>query len=272
MNKHKNITLDNINQIKGEMKECLKYFTKWWDASVALRKDKEHTEWAKYFVCQKMYNKNLWIQVPGGFLFFAHCLLKNDKSVKCVPFLYSNQSSLESHFSQMRARRADTLQGYITGLASIGGIKTNKALTMHHNKMYTHWNICNGQWCVCGIFKIIQSAIRKSACLFQEIWNVIWENCWFHSQKDTAMQLSGISHKEYKVKPMRHGLYWKQFTNYYSVQKDFLGHINWNYTIQEFIYACQKSIAKIMHLFCETCIASDRGSLFFELMVLYYLP
>ena len=36
----------------------------------------------------------------------------------------------------MRARRADTPQGYIPGLASIGSIKTNKALTMHHNKMY----------------------------------------------------------------------------------------------------------------------------------------
>ena len=56
MNKHKNITLDNIDQIKGEMEECLEYFAKWRDASVALRKDKEHTEWAKYFVCQKTYN------------------------------------------------------------------------------------------------------------------------------------------------------------------------------------------------------------------------
>lgn len=73
----------------------------------------------------------------AGFFYFARQVLESDKTIKFVSFLFSNQSSLESHFSQMRGRNADTPQAYVLAIGSLESIKTHGTLNMHSNKMYS---------------------------------------------------------------------------------------------------------------------------------------
>ena len=88
----------------------------------------------RYCISAITFN-NLRIQVVGFFK-FARSILKADHTIWNVPFLYSNQSSLESHFSQMRARGSDSPQKYITGITALETTKMANTLSLHSNKCY----------------------------------------------------------------------------------------------------------------------------------------
>ena len=132
MNKEKSLTLENIDACEAEIKDSLKYFSDWRKACI-LNKSKDK-EWEKACISAVTFN-NLRIQAVG-FFSFARRILKLDTIIWNVPFLYSNQSSLESHFSQMRARGSDSPQKYISGIAAIETAKMAKSLSLHKNKWY----------------------------------------------------------------------------------------------------------------------------------------
>ena len=90
MNKQKSVTLENIDVYEAVMKESLEYFSKWRQAAIS--KKKEDKEWEKACISAVTFN-NLRVQVVGFFK-FARNILKMDKTIWNVPFLYSNQSSL----------------------------------------------------------------------------------------------------------------------------------------------------------------------------------
>jgi len=130
MNKTQNITLNNIDELEAEMKVCLKYFETWREST--LKRKNLDKDWEKGCVSGQTFN-NLRIQI-AGFFQYARYILNEDNSVDFVPFLYSNQSSLESHFSQMRAKGADTPQKYIAAAVCNNSIDVKKGLTS--NKCY----------------------------------------------------------------------------------------------------------------------------------------
>lgn len=53
-----------------------------------------------------------------------------------MPFLHSNTSSLETHFSEMRAKGADTAQKHTTAIATAEHRKASDSLHSHHNCWY----------------------------------------------------------------------------------------------------------------------------------------
>jgi hypothetical protein len=138
MNKARSITRENIENLEEEMKSNLLFFKEWMTSSLEMKqadvyKDKGD-KWTECCIDKKTYN-NLRIQICG-FFYFARSILQANDLVEYVPFLFSNQSSLESFFSQIRARNADTPQKYCAAIGTMETTKTMTALNAHQNRMY----------------------------------------------------------------------------------------------------------------------------------------
>ncbi|GFH57354.1 hypothetical protein CTEN210_13830 [Chaetoceros tenuissimus] len=138
MNKGQSITRENIDELEVEMKSNLEYFRDWILSAYGQKGTEMYRDrmdkWTECSIDKKTYN-NLRIQICG-FFFFAKKLLQHDKRVKYIPFLFSNTSSLESFFSQIRARNADTPQKYCAAVSALESKKTMDALKQQQNRMY----------------------------------------------------------------------------------------------------------------------------------------
>ena len=118
------------------MKAHLTYFEKWREYSISLKKNYDE-EWEKTFMSQQTYN-NLILQVAG----FFHCAryvseIDTNEDIKFIPFLNSNYSSLESHFSEIRAQGDDTPKKYIVGIENIEYRKAAVSLSIHNNSTHS---------------------------------------------------------------------------------------------------------------------------------------
>lgn len=72
----------------------------------------------------------------SGFIAFAKIAFEVDKNIKYIPALLSNQSSLESSFSEKQARNDDSPQKYVKSTATESHVKASKALSSNKNHMY----------------------------------------------------------------------------------------------------------------------------------------
>ena len=130
MNKNAKVTRGNVSQLENEMEQNLDYFTEW--RSHVRSKREMQKDCDKQCISAQTLN-NMRIQV-WGFFQFCRYVFDSEMDVEFVPFLYSNQSSLESHFSQMRARGDGTAQRYARGIVCLETQKVSSPL--RNNRMY----------------------------------------------------------------------------------------------------------------------------------------
>ena len=114
MEKHTNINRQNVVFIEHRLKFILLYFKKWDSKKVERKKDKEtwsNKTWEQTFLSAVTFY-NLCHGICG-FIEYAKYILENYDHVMYIPFIHSNTSSLESHFSLMQFLSADTPSKYI---------------------------------------------------------------------------------------------------------------------------------------------------------------
>ena len=132
LDKSKFITQQNITQYEKQIEDLMIYYHEWRKAALK-RKDDNYDEWDRTFISQQTFN-NLRIQI-SGFFQFAKLMLDSPKGPEYVPFLYSITSSIEAHFSQMRATGSDTARSYQSNI----GVQTVTSTMKNLEKsgMYT---------------------------------------------------------------------------------------------------------------------------------------
>ena len=109
MNKAGKVKRENIEEKTDMMKYCLKYFADWEKAVGEMKEEKKVKE--KFFVAQVTY-KNLRMMVVGFLSYCREVLFNVDNPVAYVPFLHSNQSSIEATFSMVRANNSDNPRSF----------------------------------------------------------------------------------------------------------------------------------------------------------------
>ena len=113
MGKHKNINRENVDSIECRLKYILLYFKEWNSKKEERKTDKENwgdKKWEQTFLSPiTFYNLCHGI---CGFIEYAKYILDHYDHVKYIPFIHSNTSSLEAHFSLMRFLNADTPSKY----------------------------------------------------------------------------------------------------------------------------------------------------------------
>ena len=119
------MTPENIDEKEAEVKSALDYFEAWRTASLQL-KAKNDPAWEKAFISTITY-RNLRIGVRG---FFSYCRLafQLPDPPSCVPFLHSNQSSLEATFSHIRRVGGDSSLNYRSAITTINAHNSIKVL------------------------------------------------------------------------------------------------------------------------------------------------
>ena len=135
MNKHTNINHQNVASIKRRLKLILLYFKKWNSKKEERKKDKD--TWSKKTWEQSFLSPVTFYNLCHGicgFIEYAKYILENYDHVMYIPFIHSNTSSLESHFSLMRFLKADTPSKYIR---TVNIADNSRAMNIFvGNKMY----------------------------------------------------------------------------------------------------------------------------------------
>lgn len=163
MNKTRSITHQNIDKFEEEMRSNLLFFKEWMIPSLGMKqtddayKDKGD-KWTEGCIDKKTYN-NLHIQICGFFYVVRSIVQADILVLSYVPVLFSNHSSLESFFSQIRTHNADTPQKYCA--ASSGAMETTKTmneLQIYQNRMY------NGTDHTDGVQVAVLGRVRSRYC------------------------------------------------------------------------------------------------------------
>jgi len=125
LNGEARVTPENIDKIEAEVKSALDYFEAWRMASLQL-KAKKDPAWEKAFISTITY-RNLRIGVRG---FFSYCrsVFQLPDPPSYVPFLHSNQSSLEATFSHIRRVGGDSSLNYPSAITTINTHNSIKIL------------------------------------------------------------------------------------------------------------------------------------------------
>jgi hypothetical protein len=134
MNMTRSITHQNIDKLEEEMRSNFLFFKEWMIPTLLGMKQTDDAykdkgdKWTEGCIDKKTYN-NLHIQICG-FFYVVRSIVQADVLVSYVPVLFSNHSSLESFFSQIRTHNADTPQKYCA--AGSGAMETTKTMNELH--------------------------------------------------------------------------------------------------------------------------------------------
>ena len=82
---------------------------------------------------------NLIFKVASFFQYVRYIFkIDANEDIKCIPFFHSNPSSLESHFSEMRAQGADAPKKYVVGIVNYDYQKSSVSLSVQSNSKHTN--------------------------------------------------------------------------------------------------------------------------------------
>ena len=131
----------NIKSERKAMEKCITYFDKWkvWMMGEEPRTwvvQKKH----QLFVAHITY-RNLKVAITG-FLEYAENLLSKNTSIVFVPFLHSNQSSIEAFFSFMRSLSRDNARDISKALTT-SNIQSDVKMASKKSTCYSNDDISN---------------------------------------------------------------------------------------------------------------------------------
>jgi len=132
------ITVDDFEK---EMKKALKFFTNWQTAAEeeADKLKVKGRDREKLFLAQATW-LNLRVTICG-FTGYARSVLQSGE-LQFVPFLHSNQSSLENVFSQIRYKNRDSTATVAKGVTSVSLHESQKN-KLEGNKFYSKEHLVN---------------------------------------------------------------------------------------------------------------------------------
>ena len=115
--------MDTLPSICNKVKAYLAFFERWYTSAKRRKKDQNDSSWVKSFIAPLTYG-NVKVGV-WGFLRFCEMVLELDE-IEYVPMLWSTSSTIESDFSQIRARNGDSAASFEKDITSINTSKLLK--------------------------------------------------------------------------------------------------------------------------------------------------